>query len=304
MDFSIGCRPLTSSHKSRARMVWLAMYGALVVIPGIRAEAQQAQLLVRSAPYVGRAAKVIAEFLGAYEASKGVDRMLGDGAGLRDTLIGLRDQLVAQAKTNSANRQILLRQAAMLEGLQSDLGALVRRAPSDLEAYSIKSRTASAIEELKAVQADHALRIGRLEEGQTALLQMLSAISSAPTVRPIPQDATTRSPQPSTKCAINNTGHYGFANKFERTPVTVYLDIAGRSRSISVQVGQIQYFYDVPAGPHDYRVQFQAMRPLMTFPPGAPLIETTITYAEGQVLVEPCRSPVYDIKNAPPTGGS
>jgi len=83
MDFSIGCRPLTSSHKSRARMVWLAMYGALVVIPGIRAEAQQAQLLVRSAPYVGRAAKVIAEFLGAYEASKGVDRMLGDGGAKR-----------------------------------------------------------------------------------------------------------------------------------------------------------------------------------------------------------------------------
>jgi hypothetical protein len=105
------------------------------------------------------------------------------------------------------------------------------------------------------------------------------------------------------KCAAINTGHYGFANKFERTPVTVFLDVAGRSRSISVQVGQTQYFYDVPAGPHDYRVQFQAMRPLMPFPPGAPLMETTVIYAEGQVFVEPCRSPVYDIKNAPPPGG-
>jgi hypothetical protein len=105
-----------------------------------------------------------------------------------------------------------------------------------------------------------------------------------------------------TKCAVNKTGHYGFANKFERTPITVSLDIAGRNMSITVQAGQTQYFYDVPAGPHYYRVQFQAMRPLMPFPPGAPLIETTLIYAEGQLFVEPCRSPVYEVKNVPPPG--
>jgi hypothetical protein len=78
---------------------------------------------------------------------------------------------------NAANRQILLRQAAMLEGLRSDLNILLSRPPSALETYSIKSRTTSAIEELKAIQADHDLRIGRLEEGQEALRRLLASIA-------------------------------------------------------------------------------------------------------------------------------
>lgn len=270
------------------------------VIPSVRASAQVVPIVVEAAPMVARATQVIRQFLTSYAAGKGVDFLMDDGAGVRDSITSIRDRLRTQASINAANRQVLLRQATLLDGLRSDLGILLSRRPAAAEAIGIDARTGRAIAELQSIQTDHERRIGRLEMGQDSLRRLLAAFALSNDPATLPRSGPSSPDVPrNAKCATSGTGQYGFANKFNKTPVSVSLDVAGRTRTISVQVGQTQYFYDVPAGPHDYRVQFQAMRPLMPFPPGAPLVETTVTFAEGQVLVEACKSPVYEIKNNP-----
>lgn len=127
--------------KSRSTIAVVLVALSLTALPARQARAQTPQLVVVSARLVGRAAGLIGTFLAHYAGGKVVDRLIGDGASLRDSLAGLRDQLRAQARTNAANGQILLRQAAILDGLRSDLSVVLTRRPPASEADEIRRRT-------------------------------------------------------------------------------------------------------------------------------------------------------------------
>jgi hypothetical protein len=210
----------------------------------------------------------------------------------------IRDELRAQAHANATNRQMLLREAAILDGLRSDLNLVLTRRPPASEAYAIRGRTTGAIEELKAVQADHDRRIGRLEEGQDSLRRLLASIGTSSTQGGLSKPIAGRTSRNAT-CAEANTGHYGFSNPKTVTRFTVivyYREGSDSNRTIMVPPGQTQYVYDFPAGAHSYLVTYRAQVPIMPFPPGAPTMEQDVIYLRGQIYVEQCKSGVLEMK--------
>jgi len=275
--------------------------GAVALVLGMlcpsETSAQAPQLIVASAPWVGRAAALIGEFLAQYTAGKGVDHLIGDGANLRDALARQRDQLQTQAASNVASRQILLRQAAILDGLRSDLSLLLRQPPAATEAVRIRDRTTQALEVLKSVQAEHDRRIGRLEQGQDSLRRLLGSLMGARSGQP-----TVSSPgvaMQEATCKERNTGHYGFANPKTVTRLTVilyYREGSAENRTIIVPPGQTQFVYDFPAGARNYLVTYRAQVPIMPFPPGAPTIEQDVIHLRGQIYVEQCKTGTLDMK--------
>lgn len=137
---------------------------------------QAGPVVVAAAPWVAGGVAAIRSFLIGYSAGKGVDELLGAGTSVRDSMEAMRDRLQLQASKNGANREILMRQTAILDNLRRDLDLLIKRRPSTSEASAINLRTVSAIATLESVQADHDRRLGLLETGQDSLRRLIASL--------------------------------------------------------------------------------------------------------------------------------
>jgi hypothetical protein len=160
------------------RVLAAVLISSIAVGPCNSVEAQIPQVLVRAGPLVARAIPTIRAFLVEYLAGKGIDELIEDGSAVRDSLQSLRDQLNLQARREASDRAILLRQAAVLESLRSDLQLLLSRRPSLTEATSIERRTSEALSAIRAIQFDHERRLGQLELGQDSLRLLLDSFTA------------------------------------------------------------------------------------------------------------------------------
>lgn len=155
------------------RTIVLGLIAVLVDCGTLWAQAQ----LVAAAPLLVRAGGVISRFAAGYSAGEIVDYLRDEGRAVRDSLAVLRDNLTAQARINAANRQILLRQAALLQRLEIELDELMSRRPTRREIEGVSARTADILADLQAIQADHDRRIGQLEAGVDSLRRLVAAMS-------------------------------------------------------------------------------------------------------------------------------
>jgi len=99
-------------------------------------------------------------------------------------------------------------------------------------------------------------------------------------------------------CKETNTGDYCFINTKTKTSfkIVYFQEDSKTKRRITVQPGQTQCIYDIPAGPYNYIITYKARVPIMPFPPGAPTTVENVTYLQGQIYVEKCKSINFEIK--------